>query len=110
MISWSLENAMDTSASMKARGYGKKGRTNFSLFRFHTSDVTLLGVCIMLLAVPLIGTVVGITEFTYYPRMDRIGMTPASFAVYTAFGLLSLLPFILEVKEAAAWKYYRSKI
>ncbi len=110
MVSWSLENAMETSASMKARGYGKKGRTNFSLFRFRSADGVLLGVCVLLLAVPLVGAVAGITEFTYYPRVDNIETTPAALAVYTAFGLLSLLPFILEVKEALVWNYYRSKI
>ena len=38
MISRSIENSMETSDSMRARGYGMKGRSSFSLFRFHTHD------------------------------------------------------------------------
>lgn len=110
MISWSLENAMETSASMKARGYGKKGRTNFSLFLFRASDGVLLAVCVCLLAVPLIGAAAGITDFMYYPRIGVIQTTPAAVAVYAAFGTLSVLPFILEVKEAVVWNYSVSKI
>lgn len=110
MISWSLENAMDVSASMKARGYGQKKRTNFSIFRFQRSDCALLAVCIVLLAVTLIGMAAGITDFTYYPGISRIETSPATVAVYAAFGALSVLPSVLEAKEAIIWKYYVSKI
>ncbi len=110
MISWSLENAMETSASMKARGYGKKGRTNFSLFRFYASDGVLLCLCLLLFMIPIMGAACGITRFTFYPRVDKIETTPAAIVVYAAFGMLALLPFILEVKEAIVWNCYRSKI
>ena len=110
LVAWSLENAMDTSASMKARGYGKKGRTSFSLFRFRRSDGILLGACIFLLALPIVGAALWVTEFNYYPRVDKIETSFMALVIYTALGLLSLLPFILEVKEAVLWKYYRSKI
>lgn len=110
LVAWSLENAMDTSASMKARGYGQKGRTSFSLFRFRRSDGILLGACIFLLALPIVGAALGVTKFNYYPRVDKIETSFMALVIYTAFGLLSLLPFILEVKEAVLWKYYRSKI
>ena len=42
MITWSLENAIDTADSMKARGYGLKGRTAFAPYRFDKRDVVLL--------------------------------------------------------------------
>lgn len=110
MISWSLENAMETSASMKARGYGIKGRTNFSLFRFYASDAVLLAVCVFLLGITVTGTAMGETVFYYYPRISELNLSPYAITVYAAFGLLSFLPFIIEVKEAFTWKYYISKI
>ena len=33
MITWSLENAIESADSMKSRGYGLKGRTAFSIYR-----------------------------------------------------------------------------
>ncbi len=110
MISWALENSMETSASMKARGYGIKGRTSFSLFRFHIDDSVLLTVCIMLLGITVSGAAAGETVFYYYPRISEPNLTPYAAAVYISFGLLSFLPFIIEVKEAIVWKYYISKI
>ncbi len=110
MIAWSFENAMDTAASMKARGYGRKGRTQFSLFRFRASDGALLAVCAALLVTVLVGAATGAVTFYFYPRITALPQSPAAWTVYAAFGMLSALPFILEVKEALVWRFCVSKI
>ncbi|MCL2363015.1 MAG: energy-coupling factor transporter transmembrane protein EcfT, partial [Defluviitaleaceae bacterium] len=38
MVTWALENAIDTADSMKARGYGLQGRSAFSIYSFDTRD------------------------------------------------------------------------
>lgn len=38
LVTWSLENSMETSQSMEARGYGLKGRTSYHRFRFRECD------------------------------------------------------------------------
>ena len=110
MIAWSFENAMDTAASMKARGYGRKGRTQFSLFRFRASDAALLTVCAALLGTVTAGAAVGAVTFYFYPRITPLPAAPGAVTVYAAFGMLSALPFILEVKEALVWRFCVSKI
>lgn len=110
MISHCLENSMETSSSMKARGYGIKGRTNFSFFAFHTRDGMLLTVCIALLGTVLYGVSTENTTFYYYPKISEIDISPISLTVYISFGMLSFLPFIIEVKEEILWKYFVSKI
>lgn len=110
MLSISLENSMDTAASMKARGYGLKGRTAFSLFRFSAADGVLLAICLLSIAVTLIGEAAGATVFYYYPRISELKMSVGAVSVYVSFGILSFLPFIIEVKESLVWKYCVSKI
>lgn len=106
MVSWSLENSIETSSSMKARGYGLKGRTNFALFKFGADDFILLAVIVILLGVTVFGIISGETRFYYYPKISRLNFS----AAYIAFGIFSLLPFIIEAKEAFKWKYCISKI
>lgn len=106
MVSWSLENSIETSSSMKARGYGLKGRTNFALFKFGADDLILLAVIVILLGVTVFGIITGETRFYYYPRISTLKFS----AAYIAFGFFSLLPFIIEAKEAIKWRYYVSKI
>ena len=38
MVTWSLENAIETADSMKSRGYGLPGRTAFSIYSFDGRD------------------------------------------------------------------------
>ncbi|MEE1328892.1 MAG: energy-coupling factor transporter transmembrane component T, partial [Oscillospiraceae bacterium] len=48
MVTWALENAIETADSMKSRGYGLKGRTAFSIYRFDDRDkmaLLYLGFC-----------------------------------------------------------------
>lgn len=110
VIGWSLENAMETAASMQARGYGTGKRTDFSLFRFTARDGVLLAVCVGLMGVTVAGLIAGVTSFSYYPRIGRVNASPLSLAVYAAFGLLSLLPFALERWEAAVRRSCLSRI
>ena len=43
LVTWALENAIQTSDSMQSRGYGLRGRTAFSIYRFTKRD-KILGV------------------------------------------------------------------
>lgn len=43
LITWALENAVDTADSMRCRGYGLPGRTAFSNFRLDSRDKASLG-------------------------------------------------------------------
>ncbi len=38
LVTWALENAIDTADSMKDRGYVLPGRTAFSIYRFDRRD------------------------------------------------------------------------
>ena len=110
MIAWSLENAMETAASMKARGYGTGRRTNFSLFRFTARDGVLLSVSAVLFGVTIFAAATGDTYFTFYPRISGLGLSVPAIAAYVTFTLLTPLPFVMEMKEVVLWNYYRSKI
>ncbi|MCI9414037.1 MAG: energy-coupling factor transporter transmembrane protein EcfT [Clostridiales bacterium] len=109
LITWSLENAMDTAASMKARGYGLKGRSHFALFRFDRRDALLLLVSGLLLLLTLCGVGAGLTDFSFYPTIGELRRSPAAYLTYGTYGALSFLPFILEIEENLKWTYYRSK-
>lgn len=110
MLTWSLENAIDTGDSMKARGYGLKGRSHFALFRFTVRDGLLLGTSILLLAFVLLGLMLKETAFSFYPRITAIRSTPLALAAYMAFGVLTFLPFLLEIKERLHWKLLLSHV
>ena len=110
MLSWSFENAMDTAASMQARGYGLKGRTNFSMFRFSARDGVMLGAGLVAAIWTLIGAAASSVSFLFYPRITPVPHSLFAVSVYVLFAVLVFLPFMIEVKESVTWRYYISKI
>ena len=110
VLSISLENAMETAASMQARGHSLPGRTHFALYRFALRDGVLLTTVLLLTAVVLAGFISGEAAYAFYPRLTALPAAPAAVCTYVAFFALSLLPALLEVVERGKWKFFVSKI
>lgn len=110
LITWALEHAIDTGSSMKARGYGLKGRSHYALFTFRSADTCLLVTTIVLDTIVLAAMAAGKLDFIFYPSIAAGPLSLCGMLGMSAFALLAFLPFMLEVKEDVQWRYYRSKI
>lgn len=110
LITWAFENAIDTGSSMKARGYGLKGRSHYSLFRFRKSDAVIFLLIAILDSIVIFVMSMGYLDFVFYPEITITAINAYNVTACLMFALLSFLPFILEVREGLLWKYYRSKI
>lgn len=110
MISWSLENAVEQGDAMKAKGYGLKGRTHFSLFSWQVRDtVILLVMGLVFLSIVIIQVNNGY-HFQFYPTVSHV---PISFAevgkTLLILGFVTL-PSLVEIKENLQWRFAKSKI
>lgn len=110
MVMWALENAIDTADSMKSRGYGLRGRTAFSIYRLDKRDRRVMMAIIGSALFILYGVVQGAIKFKYYPKIKIADMTTMSFMTYIVYGLLCLMPLIMNIWEAIKWKHLQSKI
>lgn len=110
MVTWALENAIDTADSMKSRGYGLKGRNAFSIYRFDARDAAVTLLAAAMLIIVLIGAFAGACGARYYPYLELSRFGSASAAVFGAYFVLCSLPVILDVKEALQWRHLQSKI
>ena len=97
VITWTLENFVESAKSMKCRGYSLKGRTAFSIYRFDNRDrAFVLGISACLtftaMAVMLDQT------FIYYdPELIMNRITFVSVIFYAAYAVLLLLPMTLQI-------------
>lgn len=110
MLTWSLENSIETADSMKSRGYGLKGRTSYSLFRFERRDAVILAVIGLLSVYTLLGIISGDAQFRFYPLIYFSPLKFFSVSVYCSYFLLSAVPMIINITEDLKWKYSRSDI
>jgi len=109
MVTWSLENAIETADSMRSRGYGLPGRTAFSIYRFDDRDKTALAWLIFCGAYLISGWIAGGTYFRYYPTVKTAAWTPLTVSFMFVYLALVLTPVILDRKEDRQWKSLQSK-
>lgn len=110
MITWALENAIETADSMKSRGYGLPGRTAYSIYRFDDRDKGLLIWIILCGLYICMGWKVRAMYFIYYPGISGTPLTAFTFSFYLAYLLLCLTPVIVDALEDRTWKRLRSAI
>lgn len=110
LLSVSLEDAMDTANSMRARGYGLRGRTCYTTYRFTGADACFLTVTLLLGGVGIGLVVSGAADFGYYPTVSAIRVDGLSVLLYGAVTLLACMAILMEGREAIRWRWWRSKI
>lgn len=99
MVTWSLENAIETADSMKSRGYGLPGRTAFSIFTFDKRDRNALLFILVSGIYIIIGSVAGSISFRYFPSVKTGGFSPYGISVFSVYFLLCICPVIIELWE-----------
>ncbi|MBE6944511.1 MAG: energy-coupling factor transporter transmembrane protein EcfT [Ruminococcaceae bacterium] len=108
MITWALENAIETADSMKSRGYGLKGRTAFSIYRLDERDklaLLYLGFCGFYL---LAGVIVSAFGFRYFPSIRYIGLNLFTFSFQFVYFMMCITPVVLNLAEERTWKAIHS--
>lgn len=121
LITWALENAIETSDSMRSRGYGLKGRTAFSIYHFTRKDKYVFGIMIGLFTVFTGGCMRGASYATYDPRIILAGFSINGYEApvvaskawtiltYVSFGIFCFLPIIIDVIESVSFSHSRRK-
>ena len=103
LLTWSLENAVETADSMKSRGYGLPGRTAFSLYQLDRRDRGLLLWLILCGGGLTAGWAAGGFTYYYYPSTAGAwGPFPA--LLFLMELALCLTPVLLEGWEGRRWK------
>ena len=103
LITWTMEDFVESSNSMKSRGYSLRGRTAFSIYRFDNRDRGL--VIVFFWCLTLIGMAVLFNQTTMYfdPMIIMNPITKMSYVFYAAYAIFLLLPFALQI--VGEWKF-----
>ena len=104
MVTWALENAIETADSMKGRGYGLKGRTAFSIFRFRRRDAYAAAYIFTCAAAVIAGAATGAYHFRYFPTLRGEWTGAGTIAVFIAYFALGIFPIIANLKEDLVWR------
>ncbi len=107
MVTWALENAIETADSMKSRGYGLPGRTAFSIYIFDSRDRAALVFIAVCGAYITAGALLGGLKWRYYPTMKGVALGPFSASLFACYFALCIMPVVLNVREERKWNALR---
>lgn len=110
LVTWALENGIETADSMRSRGYGLNGRTSYSFFRFDTRDKILSVAIFLMLVITFVPVITGDVFIYYYPMVQMNDPTVWAILDYIVFSVLCFLPLLLDVVEDVKWHVLKSRI
>ena len=109
LVTWALENAIDTADSMKSRGYGLPGRTSFSIYQFDRRDKVAM-TALMLEGIIIISAIISKQfSFTFYPFITNMHFSFLQIILFFVYFVLCATPILINVKEDVKWRKLRTK-
>jgi len=109
MVTWSLENGIETADSMKSRGYGLPGRSAFSIYTFDKRDKKALVWLIFCAVAMLYGTMSGGFAWQFYPVTRGRPINGTVLLLYLIYLALDLTPVFLHWQEERNWNKLRKE-
>lgn len=103
LVSWCMEDSIDTAAHMRARGFGGK-ITRFSSQRVNCFDAVCIVILACLSAVAAVFVFARANSFVFYPYLSTPDIDIAGLLSYA---VLLFFPLILQAKEEIKWVTYR---
>lgn len=110
LITWALEDGIDTARSMRARGYGLPNRTSYFTYKMDGRNKIYLIFLAFLIIVVIAGVVLGAARAMYFPFIKFPPVTDFSIIVYLAYFLLCAIPIICTLREELIWKRLKSRL
>ena len=106
LLSMTLEESIEVSDSMKARGFGKD-RTAYSKYSFSLNDGICIGFMIIIFILLCVMKALGKAVFIFEPVISMDGF---SYLTIVFYGAILFLPIIIDLTEDMRWFYLKQKI
>lgn len=107
LLTWSLEEAIQTADSMQARGYGLGKKSSYILYRMQKRDWWTIGVLVFLLGVAIFGYAYGYGQIVIYPELGTLQFYPLDWVTYIAVSVIIAWPIVIEGAERLRWTFYK---
>ncbi|MCR5837345.1 MAG: energy-coupling factor transporter transmembrane protein EcfT [Lachnospiraceae bacterium] len=101
VISWTLEDSVNTTVSMESRGYGTGKRTNAHLFKFIRNDRIMLVLLMAFGSFPCTMAILGKYRVNYFPSMEFTEITFINVVSFFMFFLFMGIPMASDIINGA---------
>lgn len=99
LFTWIIDNLMETTVSMRSRGYGLRGRKAYSIYRFDNRDRGFVLILFTLIIIFYGAILLEQTCILYNPEIVWNRITTNSIFFYVGYIILCFIPMIIEEKN-----------
>lgn len=99
LLTWSLEDGIETADSMAARGYGVQERTKYTPYKLTVTDLILIVLLLILTAIVIFGWWLGDGVLTLLPILEPVLLYGREWLFFTFYICLIGFPLFVEGKE-----------
>lgn len=110
LLTWSLEEALQTADSMAARGYGLRKRSRYNPFQMKRKDWMALLYMLVVGSISIFGCWLGDGVLSISPVLEPIYLEGREWFYLLIFILFIGFPLGMEEREALRWHYWKRKI
>ena len=103
LLTFSLEEAIQTADSMKARGYGEGTRSSYQYFKINYRDVMALLYLVSLFGFIVCGWFFGFGVLTVYPIMESWHLSLMDLLVLICYSMFLSFPILVEAGGIFRW-------
>lgn len=108
MLTWTLEEGLQTADSMKARGYGSGPRTQFWPYRWRLRDGLFTAAFAAAGALCAVGWAMGRTRYEVYPTLPATVMPQGAELIFWAgYAAYLCMPLAMEGRDRLRWRRLR---
>lgn len=106
LLTWSLEEAIQTADSMNARGYGSGKKSSYVIYKMERKNWFSLATLFALFSINLFCILYGYGKIIIYPKLSTLQFFLLDWIAYLSMIVLALFPLITEGIEYSRWKFY----
>lgn len=110
LITWSLEEALQTAKSMRARGYGIARRSSAVVYEMDRRDYVVMWLMIVTGIHILVGALYGVNQYEIYPNIPTLEWSYPIVVHLGCFLIFLLIPVVMNGKEWLHWRIIRSRM
>ncbi|MHA6260442.1 energy-coupling factor transporter transmembrane component T [Sporosarcina sp. CAU 1771] len=105
LLTWSLEEAIETADSMKSRGYGIGKRSPYVPYKMDGRDKGWLVALVSLFTMCMAGGFLGYGKIVIYPELGTLQFYAIDWIMLASFIVLLSFPLLVEGREQLKWKF-----
>lgn len=105
LLTWSLEEAIQTADSMKARGYGLGKKSSYVPYQMEKRDWIWMIILFCSLVVCIFCGLLGYGKIVIYPQLGTLHLYPLDWVAYVCMVTIISFPLLVEGRELMRWKF-----